>query len=214
MAQRKSGSVRQADVMTEGEPLESPDFTEQVSQTKELLATRISELRRAQKMTLANLATKVGITAAMMSQIERAVTNPSMATLVRIAFVLGVSVAQLFAVDDPGEGVLRHADRRVIDYPRQDIHDAIISADPHGRFLMLESRIGPHASSGPEGSTHGAEVEFVLVLEGCIEVTVGDDRYQLDAGDTLTFNGALPHGFVNRTDEDIKLIWMISPASW
>ncbi|MFT4009027.1 MAG: XRE family transcriptional regulator [Nocardioidaceae bacterium] len=188
-----------------------------VAQTQQLLAGRIRSFRQARGLTIAALAKEVGVTAAMASQIERGVTNPSMATLVRLAAALKVSIAQLFEVTNPEGVVVRAADRRTIRYPQQDISDEVISSDPTGVLQVLEARIGPGRSSGPDGpdlSAHGADVECVLVLEGRIDILVGTRRYELGTGDTLTFQGELPHGFVNPTSEPARLIWVMTPATF
>lgn len=185
-----------------------------VALTQALLATRIRSFRRARGLTIAALAKDVGVTAAMASQIERGVTNPSMSTLVRIAAALKVSIAQLFEVTNPEGVVVRVKDRRTIRYPQQDNADEVISSDPSAKLQVLESWIGPGRNSGPELSSHGAEVEFVLVLEGRLELFVGSKRYDVDAGDTLTFQGELPHGFANPGDEPAHVIWVMTPATF
>lgn len=185
-----------------------------VAQTQALLATRIRSFRRARGLTIAALAKEVGVTAAMASQIERGVTNPSMSTLVRIAGALKVSIAQLFEVTNPEGVVVRAKDRRTIRYPQLDIADEVISSDPTGQLQVLESWIGPGRSSGPDLSSHGAEVECIIVLEGALDLLVGSKRYELGAGDTLTFQGELPHGFANPTQEPTRIIWVMTPATF
>lgn len=185
-----------------------------VAETQALLAGRIKHFRKSRGLTIAALAKEVGVTAAMASQIERGVTNPSMSTLVRIAAALKVSISQLFEVSSPEGIVVRAADRRTIQYPHLEITDEVISSDPTGRLQVLEARIGPGRSSGSDLTAHGAEVEWVIVLEGAIDMLVGGTSYELRAGDTLTFQGDLPHGFVNPTSEYARVIWVMTPASF
>jgi transcriptional regulator with XRE-family HTH domain len=190
------------------------DDYDPVAQTQALLASRIRTFRQGRGLTIAALANEVGVTAAMASQIERGVTNPSMSTLVRIAAALKVSIAQLFEVTMPEGIVVRSSDRRTINYPQLDISDQVISSDPTGQLQVLEARIGPGRSSGKELSAHGAEVECVVVLEGSLDMLVGNQRYSLQAGDTLTFQGEVPHGFVNSSDESARVIWVMTPATF
>jgi transcriptional regulator with XRE-family HTH domain len=187
---------------------------ESVVTTREMLAARIRELRQSRRMSITALAKQAGITGAMVSQVERGVTNPSVATVARIATVLGVSVAELFQVEHPKEMVVRPGDRRKIVYPNADIVDEIISSDPTHQLLVLECRVGPMTGSETQMPSLGAAVEFVLVLSGTLEITVGGQTHILNDRDTLTFDGRLPHIFFNHTDTDVRLIWVTSPATY
>ncbi len=210
-SQREPG-VEVTEVTTDVTP--DADELDPVAQTQALLAARIRAFRQARGLTIAALAKEVGVTAAMASQIERGVTNPSMSTLVRIAAALKVSIAQLFEVTNPEGIVVRAADRRTIKYPDLDIADAVISSDPTGQLQVLESIIGPGRTSGPDLSAHGADVECVVVLEGSLDLLLAGRRYSLHGGDTLTFQGELPHGFVNPTDKSTRVIWVMTPATF
>jgi transcriptional regulator with XRE-family HTH domain len=201
------------------EPVDADDSSdshagESVINTRELLAARIRELRQARGMSITALAKQAGITGAMVSQVERGVTNPSVATVARIATVLGVSVAEIFQVEHPKEMVVRPGDRRKIVYPNADIVDEIISSDPTHQLLVLECRIGPMQGSETQMPSLGAAVEFVLVISGTLEITVGGQTYVLNDRDTLTFDGRQQHTFFNHTDTDVRLIWVTSPATY
>jgi 3-hydroxybutyryl-CoA dehydrogenase len=223
LANNRAGGVRVWASTHQVRPEESTDSNamtvedyepDPVAQTQALLATRIRSFRQSRGLTIAALANEVGVTAAMASQIERGVTNPSMSTLVRIASALKVSIAQLFEITMPEGIVVRSADRRTINYPQLDIADEVISSDPTGQLQVLEARIGPGRTSGQELSAHGAEVECVVVLEGSIDMLVGNQRYNLHEGDALTFKGELPHGFINPTNEMARVIWVMTPATF
>ncbi|MFT3874161.1 MAG: XRE family transcriptional regulator [Nocardioides sp.] len=185
-----------------------------MARTQALLASRIRSIRQERGLTIAALAREVGVTAAMASQIERGVTNPSMSTLVRLAGALRIPIAQLFEIKNPEGIVVRAADRRAIQYPETGITDEVISSDPAGKLQVLDTHIGPGRTSGAELSAHGADVECVVVLEGSLDVFVGGRRYHLDQGDTLTFQGELPHGFANTSEKEARVIWVMTPGNF
>ena len=60
------------------------------------LGTRIRSLRQARRLTLRDVAERAGVTESFLSQVERDVTSPSIATVHRIARALDLSIAQLF----------------------------------------------------------------------------------------------------------------------
>ena len=185
-----------------------------VAVTQETLSARIRMLRQKRGLSIATLARQAGVTSAMVSQVERGVTNPSLATVTRISTALGVTVSELFEVETPGGLVVRFQDRRVINYPDKDTVDAFISSDPTRQLQVLESRIGPHQGSEGQLGPHGANVEFVLVLGGEIEFLIGDATHLLAEGDAITFDGRLAHGFINHTNESVRLIWVTTPATF
>lgn len=186
---------------------------EAVQRAKDLLVSRIGEFRRARGLSLGELATEVGVTSAMASQIERGVTTPSMSTLSKIAAALGVSMAQLFEIENPDSTVVRFEDREVIEHPGLGINDKVISSDLSMKLLVLESTISAGRHSGSDLAVHGAEVECVLVLEGSIEIKVGTNQYCLAEGDSLTFQGKIAHGFSNPNETPARVLWIMTPGA-
>src|SRR6266849_9775242 len=81
------------------------------------LGPRIRTLRHARRITLRELAERAGVTESFLSQVEREVASPSIASVQRIARALGLTIAELFA-DEPASGrVVRREARRRIAYP-------------------------------------------------------------------------------------------------
>jgi len=206
--------VEKPDATSGGKELPDSASGDSVTATREVLSARIRALRTAQGMSIATLARLSGITSAMASQVERGVTNPSVATVTRISYALGVSVSELFEVEPPRGMVVRYADRRKISYPSIGVVDDLISSDPTGQLQVLESIIGPKQQTGGQLAPHGAAVEFVIVVNGQLELHIGDENHLLNEGDTITFDGRLAHGFTNHTDSTVHVIWVTVPATF
>src|SRR5262245_40049618 len=81
------------------------------------LGPRIRALRQARRLTLRELATRAGVTESFLSQVEREVTSPSIASVQKIARGLDLAIAELFVEDVPHGRVVRLEDRRRIAYP-------------------------------------------------------------------------------------------------
>jgi transcriptional regulator with XRE-family HTH domain len=174
----------------------------------------IREVRTQQGLSAKALAAAAGVTPAMISQVEKGSASPSIATLLRIAGALNVSVGDLFNQHPPLGRVMRVADRVLLDYPDSGVRDEIISADPTGNLQVFWCELEPGAGSGDEPLEHGSEMEFALVLEGRAVISIGTEKVTLERGDTVTFSGRAPHGYRNDIDGRTILLWVTTPASF
>jgi DNA-binding XRE family transcriptional regulator/quercetin dioxygenase-like cupin family protein len=77
---------------------------------------------------------------------------------------------------------------------------------PHLDFMQLV--YGPHAQSNPSLYTHPG-TEMVLVTTGILDISVGFERYRLEAGDSMHFPSSMPHQYVNPTDETARAVTVI-----
>jgi transcriptional regulator with XRE-family HTH domain len=192
-----------------GEGLEA-----ELSNVRGSLSQKIRDLRQQRGLTLRALAADAGVTSGFISQLENGVVMPSLATLLRIAAALDVRIGDLF--DAPATpGRILHRDERVrFDYPSLGVRDEILSADAKERLEVLMGYIEPGGGSGEELYTHGADSEFVLVVEGAIELHLGDETFVLEEGDSITFSGDVPHGYTNSGETTAQLLWVMTPVSY
>ena len=137
------------------------------------LGPRIRALRQARRLTLRDVADRAGVTESFLSQVERDVTSPSIATVHRIAGALDLSIAQLFA-DEPSPGrVVRREARRRIAYPGLKAVDEFLTSNMAGRLQVILSTIEPGGGTGEEPYTHDSDEEVVVVLKGILDLWVG-----------------------------------------
>lgn len=178
------------------------------------LGARIRALRQARRLTLRELAARAGMTESFLSQVERGVASPSIASVQRIARALDLAIAQLFAEEaDSGRVVRREARRRIV-YPGLRAVDEFLTAGMAGRLQVILSTIEPGGGTGEEPYTHDSDEEVVLVLSGVLDVWVGDEHYVLREGDTITFSSRIPHWNVNRGDEPAVVLFCVTPPSF
>lgn len=165
----------------------------------EIIAQRIANLRSSQRLSLGQLAERSGVSKAMISKIERLDSSPTAAVLGRLASGLGVSLTQLLADESSAStSTLRRKD------------DQETWRDPSSGYLRRQVA-GLDEASGSElveiDLPPGTRVDYprwhtkayrqrLWVLEGKLEVSYGEDRYVLAAGDQLDFAVDKPVSYV------------------
>jgi transcriptional regulator with XRE-family HTH domain len=170
-------------------------------------------LRQTRNMTLKDLAEATGLSAAMLSQVERDRTDPSLETLRRLAKALDVPVFSLLRdADNDAVAVVRRDDRMLIRSPHCRTAYARVSPG-QGRLELLEGTLGPWGATSQEPWSHPSE-ECAVVLSGALVVEVADERYKLDTGDSCYFDSRLPHRYLNMTDAAVSFLIAITPPSY
>jgi transcriptional regulator with XRE-family HTH domain len=178
------------------------------------LGARIRALRMARGATLRQLAAQAGVTESFLSQVERGVAAPSIASVQRIARALGQSIAELFATDDRAGIVVRAADRRRVVYQGLGAVDEFLTRRTDGRLQVILSTIEPGGGTGEEAYSHDSDEEVVVVLEGSLDLWVGPEHYRLETGDAVTHSSRLPHRNTNPGPGVARVLFCITPPSF
>jgi transcriptional regulator with XRE-family HTH domain len=178
------------------------------------LGARIRALRIARGETLRKLAAEAGVTESFLSQVERGVASPSIASVQRIARALGTSIAELFATDDRAGIVVRAADRRRVVYQGLGAIDEFLTRATDGRLQVIMSTIEPGGGTGDEAYTHDSDEEVIVVLEGALDLWVGPEHYRLEAGDAVTHSSRVPHRNTNPGPGVARVLFCITPPSF
>jgi len=178
------------------------------------LGPRLRSLRTARGLTLRELARRAGVTESFLSQAERGVANPSIASVRRIARGLGLSIADLFAEVESAGLVVRAAERRRITYPGLGAVDEFLTRAKGGRLQVIMSTVEPGGGTGDEPYTHDSDEEVVIVLEGELDIWVGEEHFHLEAGDAMTHSSRVPHRNTNRGSQPARLLFCITPPSF
>jgi transcriptional regulator with XRE-family HTH domain len=178
------------------------------------LGARIRALRQARHRTLREVAAQAGVTESFLSQVERDVTSPSIATVQRIARALDLSIAQLFAEEHVSGRVVRREARRRIAYPGLQAVDEFLTSNTAGRLQVILSTIEAGGGTGEEPYTHDSDEEVVVILAGVLDLWVGDEHYVLREGDAITFPSRLPHWNMNRGDVAVSALFCLTPPSY
>lgn len=178
------------------------------------IGLRLRELRVSNALSQRKLAANAGVSNATISLIENGQTDPSMGLLKRILESLGVSFAEFFAADarTPGKVFFKRAELSEIG--SGPISYLQVGSDLSGSQLqILYERYQPGADTGQSMLSHDAE-EGGIVLQGRLDVTVGEQSQTLSAGDAYRFNSHLPHRFRNTGNEDCLVVSACTPPSF
>jgi DNA-binding Xre family transcriptional regulator/quercetin dioxygenase-like cupin family protein len=174
------------------------------------VGARVRQLRRARGLTVGELASRAGLTAGFISQLERDLTSVSLASLARICAALGVTIGQLLDAS-PGVVVYRRSDQPIAPpgFEGQE-HRLVVTRER--RFNATRSRIAPGAGPGEGLYTLPADVELVYVLAGALELRVHDEVFLLEAGDALTYSPRDLHTWRNPSeDRHADVMWFAIP---
>lgn len=181
------------------------------------------QLRKARQLTLKDLAAETGISLSHVSAIERGVSKPSVDVLHAIARALDVTPDWFFARRS-GTGpmeqayVVRAQNRRNLNtlYGQDALElgysDHLLSSSIGGQFYMGLAVYAPFAERPEDPLQEHEGEEHGLVLEGALEMQIGDEFITLRAGDSYSFDARIPHHARNRTDKVCRLIWAVSPV--
>lgn len=184
---------------------------------------RLRAGREQKKISLRELARRLGISPSAVSQIETGKSRPSVSTLYSIVNELGMSLDELF-IDGAGDekpvspalrdsSSLRYvqsaATRQVVELESGVRWEQLTTqADPEADFLYVVYDVG--GSSNPEGRLirHSGR-EYGLVLSGMLEVTIGFNNYKLSSGDSISFDSTIPHRLHNVGPKPVRAVWFV-----
>ena len=184
----------------------------------ETLGREIRQLRKAQGLTLAALAGRVGKSIGFLSQVERNLTKPSVKVLQDIGEALGVQIGWFFqgytvAPLVERDFLVRREGRRRLRYTRMGLTEEILSPNLSGSFNLILSTFEPGANSGePHG--HNKCEEAGLILSGTLELWIVDRHFVLDEGGSFTFSSSVPHRCHNPGDVVTVVVWVVAPPSY
>lgn len=164
-------------------------------------------------MTIHELADKAGVSAGLISQIERDLVGPSVASLWKIAEALGVPMGYFFDDKKDAECVVKRDRRKKIQIPESKITYELLSPNMKGKIEFLLVEIEPGECNTEEKIAHEGE-ECGLVIQGRIKVRWGDKEFVLDEGDSIYFDSTVPHRFQNIGDIKAVSVWAMTPPSF
>jgi transcriptional regulator with XRE-family HTH domain len=182
------------------------------------LGSRVRALREAMDLSLRDLAERSGVSAPMLSQVERGDTSPTLQIAARIAAGLDLRLSQLLRLDEDGAvSIVRRAERRAgraDPGPGQGHRYEILTPPLPGQRAELSLHtLPPGARTGGPGDPPMHEPgsrETALVQSGAVVLACDGARYELAAGDCVTFDADLPHHFENAGGEVAVLLAVLS----
>lgn len=174
------------------------------------IARNTRELRAGRQWTLDQLATRSGVSKGMLVQIEQARTNPSIATLCRVADAFGVNLAQLVElaagatvrVVDPAEVA------RLWTGSEGSGGDLLVGTDLAEHVELWRWRLAAGDRHDSDGHTEGTR-ELMTVTAGTLTLHVGDGIHQVATGGAVLFDAHHPHSYVNAHKRALDLVLVV-----
>ena len=156
----------------------------------------LRDLRRQRGLTIATLSEKTGISAAVISKLERNQTVAGLATLFRLARGFGTTAAELLAlIESRTAQCKRETDRVVEDFHFREIEFA------NAKCFYADA---PKGAKRSNPDAHRDEYEICWVLEGALRVDLPYETHTLTAGDCLQFDALFEHTY--EVMEDCRII--------
>jgi transcriptional regulator with XRE-family HTH domain len=175
---------------------------------------KLRAVRERRGYTLKDVAKRASVSESLVSQIERNKVSPSVDTLLLIADVLDIDYEYLF--DDYRQkrlvSIVKASERDSIRRNKVTIHQLSftneLSEDPAIEAFLLEIEEAGETGDGEYGH---AGREFGIILEGQAELMYGDETYELDKGDSISFPSNIPHLIKNTGNHVLTAIWVVTP---
>jgi transcriptional regulator with XRE-family HTH domain len=175
------------------------------------VGARVRHLRESMQLSLRDLAERSGVSAPMLSQVERGDTSPTLAVAERIAGGLELTLSQLLRLDEgDGVAVVRRDRRRHGGAPGSGhAYEIVTPPLPGLRAEVSEHTLAPGAATaGPDDPPmhEPGSRETVLVLAGRLRLACAGTGHDLEQGDAVTFDADLPHHLENPTDGETRFV--------
>ena len=178
------------------------------------IGAKIKKTRLKLGLTQEELAARTELSKGFISQLERNLTSPSIATLVDILEALGTDTAAFFTASDANEKVVFTPDD-MFESENAELHSSICWLVPNAQKNALEPilvTIEPGGSTAQDDPHEGEE--FGYVLSGSVTLILGDKRLKLKKGDSFCFKAIEPHWIINGAKREARLIWVATPPSF
>lgn len=175
---------------------------------------KVRRLRRAAGKTLEAVAAETGVAASVLSTFERTSQGLSLTALHAVAHCFGTTVSILCGENPTGrnESLVRSGEWQTWPATSSGVRVQVL-AEGARQMQCHRFQLAPGASS--EGSYRHDGEEFIHVLAGSLEIVLDGDRFfELNSGDSFTFESDRPHSWRNLSKTDTILIWINTPATF
>jgi transcriptional regulator with XRE-family HTH domain len=175
---------------------------------------RIKALREAMDLSLRDLAERCGVSAPMLSQVERGETSPTLSVAGRIASGLELSLSQLLRLDESdGVTLVRSGQRLGGGHARGHRYEVLTPPVPGQRAeVSMHTLAAGAATGGPDDPPmhEAGSRETAVVLKGAMRLVCDGTAHDLEQGDAVTFDADLPHHFENPGRREAQIMSVIA----
>jgi XRE family transcriptional regulator, regulator of sulfur utilization len=174
---------------------------------------RLRRLREGMDLSLRDLAERSGVSAPMLSQVERGETSPTLAVAERIAGGLELTLSQLLRLDETDGVTIVRADDRVHVGAGGHRYEVLTPALPGLRAEVSLHTLAPGGATGkaddPPMHEPGSR-ETAIAVQGSLRFVCAGVQHELAEGDAVTFDADIPHHFENPGREDARFYAVVA----
>lgn len=193
----------------------SPDRTSAAEEkASESLGPQLRQVRERAGFTVREFARRVGVSPSLISQVERGLATPSVGTLLAITKELGLELGDLFRSESNGApaapGPVQRGDSRKEIRLASGVRWERLTPGPDSDVEFLYAVYDVSSASCEEDSMlrHGGK-EYGYLLSGCLGVKIGFEEYELDPGDSISFDAHVPHRLWCIGSQPAVVIWAV-----
>lgn len=174
------------------------------------IGAAIRDRRRRLGLTLKDLASASGLSVPFLSQIERDLAMPSLVSLTAVAGALGVEMSYFVGAPPPGQIVRRGDNPEHLHFGTGPAAYVRLSGQHEERKMEALHITVPPGLASPLARREGEG--FWYVLEGKLDVWIGQEHFLLGPGDSAHFDQRHPYRMRNNGEENVKMIWVGTPS--
>jgi transcriptional regulator with XRE-family HTH domain len=179
----------------------------------EEIGIKIRRTREEHGLTLSEVAQMTGLSVGFLSQVERNIADASVSSLKKIATAFNVKLKDFFENTERHTNLVRKNERSKIFIGHSKAVYELLAPNVVNRSMEpIYKTLKPGISSGLVDGHVGEE--FLLVLQGRLQVQVGSEFNVVEEGDSLYFNASQAHCYKNIGDEDVVCIWIVTPPTF
>lgn len=182
---------------------------------KTKLGALLRAIRNTQHLTIKEVASKAGVSSSLLSQIERNRISPSLDTLLQLLEVYGVSPNRFFKDYETSSKVeiVKKDDRQI--YERKGFKYETLCGESQAKgshsFNAFFLELAPGQKRGDTNDGHLGR-ELGIVLSGTAQLIYGEEVYEIQAGDSVSFFSQIPHVIRNTSEDIFQAYWVVTPA--
>lgn len=180
-----------------------------------MLGERIRNVRKAKGLKLGDLAEITELSSSYISQLERGLIEPSLTSLRKISNALNIPIYLLMDDVSKENPIVKKDERVKMFFPNSSVSYELMTSVENGekngsKMLAAKFSLRPRTSEADGYSIHEAE-EILVLVKGELEVTLGQDTYDLKPGDTLYILANIPHKITNISETFAEGYYIVSP---
>ena len=176
------------------------------------IGEKVKRLRLQRGLTQEELAARTELSKGFISQLERDITSPSIATLMDILEALGTDIAAFF----------NETQNEKVVYPAEDMFVKEADSGAATCWLVTSAQrnalepilVTLPAGAGTEPDDPHEGEEFGYVLQGAVWLQLGEQRFRVRRGDSFYFRPTAPHWLRNAGRTQARVLWVSTPPSF